>query len=376
MTVTISVVGWLCAGTLYPAGIFKRTTYKPSLDGSPESTAIWARAHLRDLEDRYAGLPGHHTGELARMERQITDVSLRYGVLCRFTAFIAVDSRVITDGGVPHRVTQPVELPAGWDLAGRGLVALGNEHVIFAVRHGVVGLRDVEVGDREREPVVEERALHPVFVLDAIRRLIGRKRGRGQIGVTRLQRARHGVTRGVVAVVERERANGPHDHAITHGRAGNAEGNEKGWNKSKRHDLHADIEDDDRVSASDRNLVPLAKQITQCIKTVSGIDIDLMDMVTREVMRRRQTTWRLETRWLVELFGVSNETVARLRSIYAHYETFDMPDYQLLERSYAILKAMYELRYELNNRPKWAAIPLRGLLQLAAKQTAPSLVTA
>ena len=87
--------------------------------GTPASTANWARAHLRDLEDRYASLPGHDTGELARLERQITDVSLRYGVLCRFTAFIAVDSRVITDGGVPHRVTQPVELPAGWDLAGR-----------------------------------------------------------------------------------------------------------------------------------------------------------------------------------------------------------------------------------------------------------------
>jgi Ca-activated chloride channel family protein len=49
------------------------------------------------------------------LEHQITDVSLRYSVLCRFTAFVAVDSRVVTDGAVPHRVTQPVELPAGWD---------------------------------------------------------------------------------------------------------------------------------------------------------------------------------------------------------------------------------------------------------------------
>ena len=52
-------------------------------------------------------------------------------------------------------------------------------------------------------------------------------------------------------------------------------------------------------------------------------------------------------------------------------------DLRLLLRSYAILKAMYELRYELNNRPKWAAIPLRGLLQLAGKKTAATtLVTA
>jgi len=42
-------------------------------------------------------------------------------VLCRFTAFVAVDTRVVTDGPGPHRVTQPVELPAGWDPAGLGL---------------------------------------------------------------------------------------------------------------------------------------------------------------------------------------------------------------------------------------------------------------
>jgi maltose alpha-D-glucosyltransferase/alpha-amylase len=37
---------------------------------------------------------------------------------------------------------------------------------------------------------------------------------------------------------------------------------------------------------------------------------------------------------------------------------------QALLRSYLTLKAMYELRYELNNRPKWVAIPLRGLLKV------------
>jgi Ca-activated chloride channel homolog len=90
-----------------------------AVGGNPASTATWARAHLRDLEDRYACLAD--TAGLARLEHQITGVSLRYGVLCRFTAFVAVDARVVTDGGVPHRVTQPVELPSGWDPAGLGL---------------------------------------------------------------------------------------------------------------------------------------------------------------------------------------------------------------------------------------------------------------
>ena len=80
-------------------------------------TAGWARAHLRDLEDRYtcaSDWNGH--GDTARLEKRIVDTSLRFGVLCRFTAYVAVDSRVVADGGVQHRVLQPVEPPADWQL--------------------------------------------------------------------------------------------------------------------------------------------------------------------------------------------------------------------------------------------------------------------
>ncbi|WP_433207854.1 VIT domain-containing protein [Dactylosporangium sp. CS-047395] len=71
-------------------------------------TAVWARALLRDLEDQYV------TG--APLEERITGISLRFGVLCRFTAFVAVDSRVVTEGNGPRKVTQPVESPAGWQM--------------------------------------------------------------------------------------------------------------------------------------------------------------------------------------------------------------------------------------------------------------------
>ncbi|MEV5831019.1 VIT domain-containing protein [Spirillospora sp. NPDC052242] len=70
------------------------------------ATALWARAHLRDLEDRYT------VGE--DLEKRIIDTSLRFGVLCRFTAFVAVDSEVTADVRTPHRVVQPVERPSGW----------------------------------------------------------------------------------------------------------------------------------------------------------------------------------------------------------------------------------------------------------------------
>ncbi|MEU4620693.1 VIT domain-containing protein [Actinoplanes sp. NPDC023801] len=70
--------------------------------------SLWARAHLRDLEDAYS------SGDIA-LDSEIVRTSLRFGVLCRFTAFVAVDERVVNEGGNHHRVTQPVEMPSGWE---------------------------------------------------------------------------------------------------------------------------------------------------------------------------------------------------------------------------------------------------------------------
>jgi Ca-activated chloride channel homolog len=84
-----------------------------SIMDNPALPAVWARGHLRDLEDRYASAGRDRLGEL---ERQIVATSLRFSVLCRFTAFVAVDSRTVTSGGAPHRVIQPVEPAAGWDM--------------------------------------------------------------------------------------------------------------------------------------------------------------------------------------------------------------------------------------------------------------------
>jgi Ca-activated chloride channel homolog len=84
-----------------------------SQDGA--ATAIWARAHLRDLEDGYA------VTSAPPLEHDIVACSLRFGVLCRFTAYVAIDPRAATEGGQPHRVIQPVEQPSGWEtFAGGG----------------------------------------------------------------------------------------------------------------------------------------------------------------------------------------------------------------------------------------------------------------
>jgi len=84
----------------------------------PALTSVWARGQVRDLEDRYVMAQGHfgleEPPDLDRLERRIVETSLAFGVLSRFTAYVAVDERVVTDGAAPHRVIQPVERPAGW----------------------------------------------------------------------------------------------------------------------------------------------------------------------------------------------------------------------------------------------------------------------
>jgi Ca-activated chloride channel homolog len=125
---------------------------------SPALTATWARAHLRDLEDRYAIDPTPDRD----LERRIVETSLRFGVLCRFTAFVAADVQVVNEGGVVHRVLQPVEAPAGWTMFERvglaaaampmarmstgGLQAAGPSTGRVAAPRGPLGKLDARLG--------------------------------------------------------------------------------------------------------------------------------------------------------------------------------------------------------------------------------------
>jgi Ca-activated chloride channel family protein len=79
--------------------------------------SIWARGHVRDLEDKFVAGGGDRDG----LEKRIVETSLRFKALCRFTAFVAVDKdSVVNPGGQVHHVTQPVEPPAGWAALGSG----------------------------------------------------------------------------------------------------------------------------------------------------------------------------------------------------------------------------------------------------------------
>ena len=80
-----------------------------------------ARGRIRDLEDRFAA---QHAEEL---EQQIVATSLQFGVLSRFTAFVAVDRLAVANPtGKQRQIVQPVELPAGWEeqaVMGSGTVS-------------------------------------------------------------------------------------------------------------------------------------------------------------------------------------------------------------------------------------------------------------
>ena len=81
---------------------------------NPAIAAAWARGQVRQLEDRYVA----NDADRGRLEKAIVAISLKFQVLCRFTAYVAVDrSQVANEDGSLHRITQPVEQPEGWDHA-------------------------------------------------------------------------------------------------------------------------------------------------------------------------------------------------------------------------------------------------------------------
>jgi Ca-activated chloride channel family protein len=93
----------------------KKAVYDESLPGcvrdNPAIAAAWARGQIRQLEDRYAAV----AGDRPALEKAIVGLSMQFRVLCRFTAYVAVDrSQIVNQGGSVHRITQPVESPSGW----------------------------------------------------------------------------------------------------------------------------------------------------------------------------------------------------------------------------------------------------------------------
>jgi Ca-activated chloride channel homolog len=94
-----------------------RITLVPLSSDTAAVRTIWARAALRDLEDAYYATG---QGDMTGAARRIVEHSIRFGVLSRFTAYLAVDPER-TEADALDEVIQPVETPSGWESAGRAL---------------------------------------------------------------------------------------------------------------------------------------------------------------------------------------------------------------------------------------------------------------
>jgi maltose alpha-D-glucosyltransferase/alpha-amylase len=66
------------------------------------------------------------------------------------------------------------------------------------------------------------------------------------------------------------------------------------------------------------------------------------------------------TAWASEAFLKAYMAVANGQS----FIPASLEESQVLLDVYMLEKALYELRYELNNRPDWARIPLYGIIEL------------
>jgi Ca-activated chloride channel family protein len=70
---------------------------------------LWARTRITDLMSQ------DYENKNPEIKEAIINLGIEYRLLTQFTSFVAVEERVVTDGGQPRKIEVPVELPEGVD---------------------------------------------------------------------------------------------------------------------------------------------------------------------------------------------------------------------------------------------------------------------
>jgi len=85
----------------------------PEREPAHDSLAtLWARTRIADLMSRdYRGIQNGNPQE--EVKNAITSLGIEYRLMTQFTSFVAVEERVVTDGGKPITIEVPVEMPEG-----------------------------------------------------------------------------------------------------------------------------------------------------------------------------------------------------------------------------------------------------------------------
>jgi len=106
-------------GTIKLKGTFAGSPYERSIDVTlPETEAandslasLWARQRIDELSSEMLNAKAP-----ARQVKQITDLGLEFGLMTRFTSFVAVEERIVNRSGKPVKVEVPVAAPEGVEV--------------------------------------------------------------------------------------------------------------------------------------------------------------------------------------------------------------------------------------------------------------------
>lgn len=80
--------------------------------GSEALAALWARQKMAELMDSM------YQGEKPETVQQITDLALEFRLMSPYTSFVAVEEKVVNEGGVVKTVQVPVPMPEGVSYEG------------------------------------------------------------------------------------------------------------------------------------------------------------------------------------------------------------------------------------------------------------------
>jgi Ca-activated chloride channel family protein len=88
-----------------------------SRGGTEAADRLWARSKLHNLSNLMLDAP-YSGKDTAGLVEQIIGTSLDYSILSEYTAFVAVDTYVRTDGSAPEIIGIPLNMPEGVSYTG------------------------------------------------------------------------------------------------------------------------------------------------------------------------------------------------------------------------------------------------------------------
>ncbi|MCO6511993.1 MAG: VWA domain-containing protein [Aridibacter famidurans] len=124
---------------------------------------LWARTRISDLMSQdYNGIQNGNPKD--DIKATITNIGLEYNLMTQFTSFVAVEERVVTDGGQPRTIEVPVEMPEGVSREGifgpeddrdysAGYAVGGGRYNRMAVAASPVPLRKAEIASKVKDYV-------------------------------------------------------------------------------------------------------------------------------------------------------------------------------------------------------------------------------